>query len=986
MLSITDVASLPEDASDAGTLFDERTSRLRLFALVKKERLHTWSRTLDSNTDIAGAPERTWVDAQRLVLTDEAGEAVQVHGVLALGPFLIAHDEKTIAVSTEMRIQPASLGPALTNAFVPDAQLFAECDGRFTQLESTAVAGGIASVRASTDLQILHLVTREGPQLLSVSDAGLETNPSSMPDTAAHATSSAFADQPIVLREDSTTGLSLGTLGSEHAAYRQPTASDDRAAVIPLSLDRLLTVQPDGSCSVQTFLDYLSRQPAPAPCSPAEQFSLLQLVVHSRTQAKYLFGGLVSGDLLVWDCQSLRCVFSGAIADAAITRFVPIIPDGKSKASRLVDCVLCISADGLATIVQLDNVRVRNTLPGRDAALDAVAVRGDEIMLVYEDDTARVWDMRTQELRHAVDATRASALLDDKVNPWSLYDATLQASARVATGILAHHARPPSSSAVALQADFRKAIEAAARALAPKGEAAAQAKGSLRSQKSMASLEPYKASSAAAQKALGILRPFLLLFWPAGVPGGQALPLDAQPPAVSCGLSANTHLSASVGPVEAPKAYTLQQLILRAMLLVLSRISDCSDDAMRAIAKSTKQLRVPAVELETLTEYFFDSCSELARAARYLFDETVVRFDDKAYAALAEAHAPGPFEELSPAKVVLLGTVASRCMQVMNPALLKSISSSVEHFLNDTAQPVRQAIALELCHLGFDIWQNYVDAMELARTLFALATAPDAPSDLTSRARQATLQIANANTPLFMTTLSHDILHARSPAHANATMRLVAFMVRRQPTLLFPNLPRLAEAVVKSLDPTSSAFREAVVQGATVMISELVNTYPSIAFHGRLQRLAVGTHEGAVIMYDLKTATRLFVIEGHRRPVSACSFSPDGRRLVTVSLGESKALVWKVGSSLASVFAPGSLPRQGGTDPSGAYKAIEFHVAGECAPEMALRHQPVCSSVFASSDPPREGELFTAIRCEWSGDHNSARIQIGEATMSFDAV
>lgn len=130
----------------------------------------------------------------------------------------------------------------------------------------------------------------------------------------------------------------------------------------------------------------------------------------------------------------------------------------------------------------------------------------------------------------------------------------------------------------------------------------------------------------------------------------------------------------------------------------------------------------------------------------------------------------------------------------------------------------------------------------------------------------------------------------------------------------------------QSLDPTQTAMREAVVQAATVMISELVRTYPTISFHAKMQRLAVGTHEGAVIMYDLKTATRLYVIEGHRASLSALGFSPDGRRLITVSLGDSKALIWKVGTSIGSFFTPGTLPRQGGTDESGAYKAIDFNV------------------------------------------------------------
>jgi WD repeat-containing protein 7 len=94
------------------------------------------------------------------------------------------------------------------------------------------------------------------------------------------------------------------------------------------------------------------------------------------------------------------------------------------------------------------------------------------------------------------------------------------------------------------------------------------------------------------------------------------------------------------------------------------------------------------------------------------------------------------------------------------------------------------------------------------------------------------------------------------------------------------------------------------------------------------QRLAVGTNEGAVIMYDLKTAIRLYVLEGHTKAITACSFSTDGRRLVTISLGESLVLVWKVGSSFASFFNPGAPPRQGhgGSQP---FKTLNFNIGAD---------------------------------------------------------
>jgi len=154
------------------------------------------------------------------------------------------------------------------------------------------------------------------------------------------------------------------------------------------------------------------------------------------------------------------------------------------------------------------------------------------------------------------------------------------------------------------------------------------------------------------------------------------------------------------------------------------------------------------------------------------------------------------------------------------------------------------------------------------------------------------------------------------------------------------------EAVVKSLDPNLTASRDAVLDAATEIIGHVVKTYvllvicslfgrsnachrfPTVDFHMATQRLAVGTSEGAIVMYDLKTGTRLYVIEGHQKRLAACSFSPDGRRFVTVSLDESVVLVWKVGSSFSSFFHPGAPPRQGhgGSSP---FKTLSFNVGKE---------------------------------------------------------
>ncbi len=46
----------------------------------------------------------------------------------------------------------------------------------------------------------------------------------------------------------------------------------------------------------------------------------------------------------------------------------------------------------------------------------------------------------------------------------------------------------------------------------------------------------------------------------------------------------------------------------------------------------------------------------------------------------------------------------------------------------------------------------------------------------------------------------------------------------QKPLVLYPNLPRLVEAVVKSLDPNTGGSREAVLDAATEILGQVVRT------------------------------------------------------------------------------------------------------------------------------------------------------------------
>jgi WD repeat-containing protein 7 len=113
---------------------------------------------------------------------------------------------------------------------------------------------------------------------------------------------------------------------------------------------------------------------------------------------------------------------------------------------------------------------------------------------------------------------------------------------------------------------------------------------------------------------------------------------------------------------------------------------------------------------------------------------------------------------------------------------LADASKSIAAYLHDERSPYR-VLAIDLCARGFETWQHYVDAMALLRRLFTLATATAkdsiSPQNVGPQARLAVLKLAGTSTPLFMTTLSLEILHPQSIPNSKAVMQMVAFLIRK---------------------------------------------------------------------------------------------------------------------------------------------------------------------------------------------------------------
>jgi WD40 repeat protein len=111
------------------------------------------------------------------------------------------------------------------------------------------------------------------------------------------------------------------------------------------------------------------------------------------------------------------------------------------------------------------------------------------------------------------------------------------------------------------------------------------------------------------------------------------------------------------------------------------------------------------------------------------------------------------------------------------------------------------------------------------------------------------------------------------------------------------HLPSVVEAVICALDPSEPELRKGCLRASTRALHELVKRYPMVSFHQVTQRYAVGTVDAVIIIYDLRTATKWRILNGHTKALSALAFLPSGDTLASFSAEERCAKAWKAGSS-----------------------------------------------------------------------------------------
>ncbi|KAG1935713.1 WD repeat-containing protein [Pimephales promelas] len=229
--------------------------------------------------------------------------------------------------------------------------------------------------------------------------------------------------------------------------------------------------------------------------------------------------------------------------------------------------------------------------------------------------------------------------------------------------------------------------------------------------------------------------------------------------------------------------------------------------------------------------------------------------------------------------------------------------------------------AIDLIGRGFTVWEPYMDVSAVLMGLLELCA--DAEKQLTNismglplspaadsarSARHALSLIATARPPAFITTIAREVhrhtamqsqgsqsqqnVHTTTLARAKTEiLRVIEILIEKMPSDVVDLLVEVMDIIMYC------------IEGSLVKKKGLSECFPAVcrfymvAYCDRSYRIAVGARQGSVALYDVRTG-KCQHIHGHKGPITAVSFAPDGRYLATYSNADSHISFWQMNTSL----------------------------------------------------------------------------------------
>uniref|UniRef100_A0A6B2KWK2 Uncharacterized protein n=1 Tax=Arcella intermedia TaxID=1963864 RepID=A0A6B2KWK2_9EUKA len=308
--------------------------------------------------------------------------------------------------------------------------------------------------------------------------------------------------------------------------------------------------------------------------------------------------------------------------------------------------------------------------------------------------------------------------------------------------------------------------------------------------------------------------------------------------------------------------------------------------------------------LLVLAKYWLDSQDSFQSSSRILFASVINRKSYEGRRELAQywsklllnASQNDSTTKTKSYSIIVLGILGAEQPNSLTPEISNQVTNSIIDLLFQEINDKLRIAAVEILGRGFKEWSKHMkdSISSIIQKLFRLTLMTE-QKVLMYTAHQALMLIGSREPAQFIKSIirSPDEPPVFTPYEQGQAILVMGALVRKHTNSLYGILLYLVESVMKCISPHSTNLRTACLKPFSTLVHDLDRRYPMVTFHQLSQRLAVGTKEGTVIIYDLLSATRFDKITHSKCPVTGVAFE-DTEHIASYSYEDRTIKLWKI--------------------------------------------------------------------------------------------
>ncbi|EDQ87894.1 uncharacterized protein MONBRDRAFT_33150 [Monosiga brevicollis MX1] len=318
----------------------------------------------------------------------------------------------------------------------------------------------------------------------------------------------------------------------------------------------------------------------------------------------------------------------------------------------------------------------------------------------------------------------------------------------------------------------------------------------------------------------------------------------------------------------------------------------------------------PPRDVRMLAQYWQHRCSDLLEAAHMLMLDSFRSVENavvKKLLAQLRGDVPSSYRPITDDEaesILLLWAVPTE--------LLSQLYNVLQHLLEDTSAGISQrcqaTMAMAVAFTSFQLLEGF-QTFKVMGFLVMLTT--QGHPRLAKACNDALGSIAKDCPVAFASAVGYLMHQSQQGGYPEGTLKVLRRMVQERPVVLIPQLSKVVDVVLHTLNPSDHVSKDACKTVAQAMLMDMKSVYPmldvkSASGANGVARVVVGLTDGSVAIYDGKNGALWHEFVAHEHAATAVALDSKCKHLVTFSLADRCVRFWHLSHHMFGILGGGA--------------------------------------------------------------------------------